>query len=48
MKALLELVLEIKIDRIEIRSTELLSGNIEVKDKRVDALVYAGDKKIEI
>ncbi len=48
LKALLELVLEIKIDRIEIRSTELLSGNIGVKDKRVDALVYAGDKKIEI
>ena len=48
LKALLELVLEIKIDRIKIRSTELLSGNIEVKDKRVDALVYAGDKKIQI
>lgn len=48
LKALLELVLEIKIDRIEIRSTELLSGNIEVKDKRVGALVYAGNKKIEI
>ena len=48
LKALLELVLEIKIDRIKIRSTELLSGNIGVKDKRVDALVYAGDKKIEI
>lgn len=48
LKALLELVLEIKIDRIKIRSIELLSGNIEVKDKRVDALVYAGDKKIEI
>ena len=48
LKALLELVLEIKIDRIEIRSTELLSGNIGLKDKRVYALVYAGDKKIEI
>ena len=27
---------------------ELLSGNVNIKDKRVDALVYTGNKKIEI
>ena len=48
LKALLELVLEEGINKIEIRGTELISGNIEIRDKRVDALVYTKDKKIEI
>lgn len=48
LKALLELVLEEEINKIEIRGTELISGNIEIRDKRVDALVYTKDKKIEI
>ena len=43
LKALLEFILKIKIDK-----TELLSGNVNIKDKRVDALVYTGNKKIEI
>ena len=48
LQALLELILEIKIDYLEINKTELLSGNVNVKDKRVDAVVYAGNKKIDI
>ena len=48
LQALLELILEIKIDYLEIKKTELLSGNVNVKDKRVDAVVYAGNKKIDI
>lgn len=48
LQALLELILEIKIDYLEIKKTELLSGNVNIKDKRIDALVYAGNKKIDI
>ena len=48
LKALLEFILKIKIDKLEIKKTELLSGNINIKDKRVDALVYTGNKKIDI
>ena len=48
LKALLEFILKIKIDELEIKKTELLSGNVNIKDKRVDALVYTGNKKIEI
>lgn len=48
LKALLEVILKIKIDKLEIKKTELLSGNVNIRDKRVDALVYTGNKKIEI
>ncbi len=48
LKALLEFILKIKIDKLEIKKTELLSGNVNIKDKRVDAIVHAGNKKIEI
>ena len=48
LKALLEFILKIKIDKLEIKKTELLSGNVNIKDKRVDAIVYTGNKKIEI
>mgnify|MGYP001009002699 CR=1 FL=1 len=37
-----------KIDKLEIKKTELLSGNVNIKDKRVDAIVHTGNKKIEI
>ena len=48
LKVLLEFILKIKIDNLEIKKTELLSGNVNIKDKRVDALVYTDNKKIEI
>ena len=48
LKALLEFILKIKIDKLEIKKTELLSDNVNIKDKRVDALVYTGNKKIDI
>ena len=48
LKALLETILKIEIDKIKIKKTELLSGNINIKDKRVDAIVHTGNKKIEI
>ena len=48
LKALLEFILQIKIDKLEIKKTELLSGNVNIKDKRVDAIVHTGNKKIEI
>ena len=48
LKALLEFILKIKINELEIKKTELLSGNVNIKDKRVGALVYTGNKKIEI
>ena len=48
LKALLEFILKIEIDKLEIKKTELLSGNVNIRDKRVDALVYTGNKKIEI
>ena len=48
LKALLEFILKIKIDKLGIKKTELLSGNVNIKDKRVDAIVHTGNKKIEI
>ena len=33
LKALLEFILKIKIDKLEIKKTELLSGNVNIKDK---------------
>ena len=48
LKALLEFILKIEIDKLEIKKTELLSGNVNIKDKRVDAIVHTGNKKIEI
>ena len=48
LKALLEFILKIKIEKLEIKKTELLSGNVNIKDKRVDAIVHTGNKKIEI
>ena len=48
LKVLLEFILKIKIDKLEIKKTELLSGNVNIKDKRVDAIVHTGNKKIEI
>ena len=48
LKALLEFILKIKIDKLEIKKIELLSGNVNIKDKRVDAIVHTGNKKIEI
>ena len=48
LKALLETILKIEIEKIEIKKTELLSGNINIKDKRVDAIIYTNNKKIEI
>lgn len=48
LKELLSETLKIKIDDIKIIPTELLSKNAKVRGKRVDALVYAGNKKIEI
>ena len=46
LKALLEFILKIKIDKLEIKKT--VSGNVNIKDKRVDAIVHTGNKKIEI
>ena len=48
LKALLEFILKIKIDKLEVKKTELLSCNVNIKDKRVDAIVHTGNKKIEI
>ena len=45
LKALLEFILKIKIDKLEIKKTELLRN---IKDKRIDAIVHTGNKKIEI
>ena len=48
LKVLLEFILKIKIDKLEIKKTELLSGNVNIKDKRLDVIVHTGNKKIEI
>ena len=42
LKALLEFIFKIKIDKLEIKKTELLSGNVNIKDKRVDVSIYLG------
>ena len=48
LKSLLETILEIEINNIEIRPTERNNGNINIKRKTFDALVYTNNKKIEI
>lgn len=48
LKPLLELVLKSKVDKIELKPTELLSGNVNVSAKRIDALIETNGKKIEI
>ena len=48
LKALLEDILKIKIEIKKILPTELIVGNNIIKSKRVDALILATNKKIEI
>ena len=45
LKVLLEFILKRKIDKLEVKKTELLRN---IKDKRIDAIVHTGNKKIEI
>ena len=48
LKALLEDILKVKIEIKKILPTELIVGNNIIKSKRVDALILAINKKIEI
>ena len=48
LKALLEDILKVKIEIKKILPTELITGNNIIKSKRVDALILATNKKIEI
>lgn len=48
LKALLEDILKVKIEIKKILPTELITGNNIIKSKRVDALILAINKKIEI
>ena len=48
LKILLEEILEVKIHKIEIKNIETLNGNIHIKKKYFDALVYTEKGKIEI
>ena len=48
LKALLEDILKVKIEIKKILPTELIVGNNIIKSKRVDALILATNKKIEI
>ncbi len=48
LKALLEDILKVKIEIKKILPTELIVGNNIIKSKRVDALILAANKKIEI
>ena len=48
LKALLEDILKVKIEIKKILPTELITGNNIIKSKRVDALMLATNKKIEI
>ena len=48
LKALLEDILKVKIEIKKILTTELIVGNNIIKSKRVDALILATNKKIEI
>ena len=48
LKVLLEDILKVKIEIKKILPTELIVGNNIIKSKRVDALILATNKKIEI
>ena len=48
LKALLEDILKVEIEIKKILPTELITGNNIIKSKRVDALILATNKKIEI
>ena len=48
LKALLEDILKVKIEIKKILPTELITGNNIIKSKRLDALILATNKKIEI
>ena len=48
LKVLLEDILKVKIKIKKILPTELITGNNIIKSKRVDALILATNKKIEI
>ena len=48
LKALLEDILKVKIEIKKILPTELIVGNNIIKSKRVDSLILATNKKIEI
>ena len=48
LKSLLEDILKVKIEIKKILPTELITGNNIIKSKRVDALILATNKKIEI
>ena len=48
LESLLEDILKVKIEIKKILLTELITGNNIIKSKRVDALILATNKKIEI
>ena len=48
LESLLEDILKVKIEIKKILPTELIAGNNIIKSKRVDALILATNKKIEI
>ena len=48
LKVLLEDILKVEIEIKKILPTELITGNNIIKSKRVDALILAINKKIEI
>ena len=48
LKGLLETILKTEIDKIELKSSELNSNNINIKRKYLDALIYVKGKKIGI
>ena len=48
LESLLEDILKVKIEIKKILPTELIVGNNIIKSKRVDALILAANKKIEI
>lgn len=48
LKLLLEIILTIKIDEVIINNIELVTGNVNVKGKRLDALLKVDNKYIGI
>ena len=48
LKELLEKILSLKISKIEIKKSDKLSGNIHIKEKRLDALLDTDIGKINI
>ena len=48
LKALLEQVLELKINKIDIKNIERNTGNIKIRRKYLDALLYTDQGKIGI